>query len=394
MQFAKPHILLEEQLRNAGLDWASVLNTSDWQKFWEAGEAPPEFEMDFKFMDEWLKSNAHGKMHFLEKNIEVRKDPQKILKNVSCIISLIIPYAPGHSVRREKTQEADDFESGIIQNTARYARVPDYHRVIKKELDALMHHWQKNALAKNIIEAPVQWRVATDSLPFLDRAHARVAGLGFIGKNTMLIRPGVGSYFFVAHILVSAPFHALADTEQRKPLAAEAISELSCGNCTRCIDACPTGAIKAPMFLDATRCLSYLTIEHRETIDEEFLPHLASQFYGCDICQDVCPYNLKTIPLNTILSFRKTNKYFSEVTLKDVACMSQQNYEKWFGGTAMTRAKYGGLVRNALYALHALKDESINHILVTRKNDPDTLIAATVAQIRALNKDQSDPGQQ
>jgi len=394
LQFTKPHILLEEQLRNAGLDWASVLNTSDWQKFWEAGEAPTEFEMDFKFIDEWLKSNSHGTMSFLERNIDVRKDPRKILRDVSSIISIIIPYAAGHSVHRKKDQETDDSGSGIIQETARYARVPDYHRVIKKELDALMHRWQRDALAKDIIQSPVQWRVATDSLPFLDRAHARVAGLGFIGKNTMLIRPGVGSYFFVAHILVSAPFIALADTEQKKPLAAGPISELSCGDCTRCIDACPTGAIKAPMFLDATRCISYLTIEHREIIDDQFIPHLASQFYGCDICQDVCPYNLKTLPLNTILSFRKSNKYFSEITLTDVACMSQQNYEKWFGGTAMTRAKYGGLVRNALYALYALKDNSLNRILVSRKNDTDPLIAATVTQISAFNKHQPDPAQQ
>ena len=394
MQFAKPHILLEEKLRNAGLEWASVLNISDWQKFWETGEPPPEFEMDFRFMDEWLKSNAHGKMHFLEKNSDVRKDPRKILKDVSSIISLVIPYATGHSVRREKTQKAYDSESGIIQKTARYARVPDYHRAIKKELDALMNLWQKDALSKDIIQAPVQWRVATDSLPFLDRAHARVAGLGFVGKNTMLIRPGLGSYFFVAHILVSAPFSALTDTEQRKPLAAEAISELSCGNCTLCIDACPTGAIKAPMFLDATRCLSYLTIEHRETINAEFIPHLASHFYGCDICQEVCPYNLKTIPLNTMLSFRKSNRHFCEVTLKDIASMSQQQYEKWFGGTAMTRAKYGGLVRNALYALHASEDFGLRNILVNRKNDPDPLIAATVMQILGFNKGQADPVQQ
>lgn len=371
-----------------------MLNISDWQQFWEADEVPTEFAMDFKFIDEWLKSNAHGTMSFLEKNMDVRKDPRKILKDVSSIISILIPYAAGFSVRREKAKDTDDSETGIIQEIARYARVPDYHRVIKRELDALMNRWQRDALAKDIIQSPVQWRVATDSLPFLDRAHARVAGLGFIGKNTMLIRPGVGSYFFVAHILVSAPFYALADNEQKKPLAAGAISEVSCGTCTRCIDACPTSAIKAPMFLDATRCLSYLTIEHRETIDAEFIPHLASQFYGCDICQDVCPYNLKTLPLNTILDFRKSNKYFSEITLADVACMSQQNYEKWFGGTAMTRAKYGGLVRNALYALYALKDNSLNRILVSRKNDTDPLIAATVEQISAFNKHPPGPAQQ
>lgn len=389
MNFSKPHPLLEKHLIDAGLMWASVLNTSSWERFWDEQESPPELKQDLDFFARWLSEGAHAKMHYLEKNIAARKDARKILENVKTIVSLVIPYAEGHTVRGGNPGISAS-QNGIINRIARYARVPDYHRSLQKELDAVFKRWQSDAISKNILNAPVGWRVVTDSLPFLDRAHARLAGLGFIGKNTMLIRPGVGSFFFIAHVLMDVPFEVLAEENLRKPMAANAIAELSCGTCRKCLDACPTGALIAPMYLAADKCLSYLTIENRDPIPSEFISHLDRQFYGCDICQEVCPYNLKTTPLHTIKSFQKYHEPFQQITLVQVAKMTQTEYEKWFGGTAMTRAKYNGLVRNALCALYAEKSEDLRDILMLRKNDPDPLITATVTQLLSLSERLSD----
>lgn len=388
MQFARPETLLETHLKNAGVHWSSVLNLKDWSEFWERHENPPELDQDLKFLDQWLQSGAHAHMHYLEKNTEVRKNPRLILEGVSTIISLIIPYATGHSVRRASSAKAnvrDENESpALVNNIARYARVPDYHRSIKKSLELVMTQWQREALEENKLPHAIRWRVVTDSLPFLDRAHARLAGLGFVGKNTMLIRPGVGSFFFIAHILITAPFELIANGNQLKPTAADAIEQLSCGDCRLCLEACPTSALRENRFLESGRCLSYLTIENRGLISDEFVPHLKYQFYGCDVCQDVCPYNLKTVDLQTIAPLRKQRDILSEITLHDIASMTPVEYEKWFGGSAMTRAKYGGLVRNALYALHAKEDKKIESLLVLRSSDPDPLIRDTVSHIKKI----------
>jgi epoxyqueuosine reductase len=286
-----------------------------------------------------------------------------------------------------QSEQADSKrQNDFIEKIARYARVTDYHKSIKAELNRVMQLWQRDALSQGTLSAPINWRVATDSLPFLDRAHARLAGLGFVGKNTMLIRPGVGSYFFIAQVLIEAPIHLLAANNLSLPTASLAMSHLDCGTCTRCIDACPTSALTREQFLDSNRCLSFLTIEHRGTIADEFIPHLGKHFYGCDVCQDVCPYNLKTLPLQSIQPFNRYNTHFETLSMEEVARMNQLQYEKWFGGTAMTRAKYGGLIRNALYNMFANNDVALNEILDARKDDPQPLIAATVAHIFELNK--------
>lgn len=394
--FAKPSPLLEQHLQAAGIHWSSVLSVSQWHALWDSGAVPQKLQKDFQAFDAWVANDAHAGMLFLEKNSDVRRDPRKILDGVESILSVIIPYAHGHTTRGQATTEAAQTNdkatvaNDFTESIARYARVPDYHKAIKKVLTQVMSDWQTEALAQGAITDSVGWRVATDSLPFLDRAHARLAGLGFIGKNTMLIRPGVGSYFFIAHVLVNAPFQIIAAQALTPPTAAHAITSLDCGECRLCIEACPTSALTADRFLNSNRCLSYLTIEHRDVIPDEFVPHLGEHLYGCDLCQDACPYNLKTLPLQTIEPFQEYHRQFSFITTAQVARMSQSEYENWFGGTAMTRAKYGGLVRNALYQLFAKKSSELKGVLDARTNDPNPLIAATVAHIRRLSRHHSD----
>lgn len=401
--FAKPSPLLESHLLAKGFHWSSVVGVSQWHELWNKGTVPDELQQDFDAFDNWLASGAQASMQFLEKNQDVRKDPRKILAGVESILSVIVPYAHGKSVRGQSSseqagptaegqgvvQKESSVRDDFVGKVARYARVPDYHKAIKAELTIAMQQWQHAALTQGIISAPVSWRVATDSLPFLDRAHARLAGLGFVGKNTMLIRPGVGSFFFIAQVLVSAPLQVLADSNLTPPVAAAAIADLDCGDCRKCIDACPTSALTATRFLDSNRCLSFLTIEHRDIFADEFIPHLGDRFYGCDICQEVCPYNLKTLPLQSIQPFARYNHYFHSITIADVARMNQSEYEKWFGGTALTRAKYAGLVRNALYSLYAQNDDALTKILTIRKDDPHPLIAASVAHILRLSRHHS-----
>jgi epoxyqueuosine reductase len=394
MKITKPHPLLNEHLLKSGIEWSSVLNIDSWMAFWEQNQTPPELHDDIEALQKWLEKGHNADMTYLAKNMHARQNPRHLLSNVCSILSVVIPYATsGVSAARQRTSASQKIElseqSKMLDKTARYARVVDYHKAIKKELNKAIEQWQTTALEAKIIQAPVSWRVVTDALPFLDRAHARLAQLGFIGKNTMLIRPGIGSYFFIAHVLLSADFSSVSDPHEVKPLAADAITQLSCGDCTRCMDACPTQAIIAPRHLNAQRCLSYLTIEHRGLVDPSWIPHFAEHFYGCDVCQDVCPYNFRISALKTIAAFKENHSSLESLTIEDVASMTQLQYEQWFGGTAMTRAKYAGLVRNALYSLHASHHPQLNAVLLQRQQDPHPLIQATVSQLLELEKQKS-----
>lgn len=391
MHFSIPHPLLLKHLNAAGIEWCSVLNVDEWQNRWTNNQLPEELADDLHFLKDWIAQEHYGSMGFLTKNMQARENSNHILPHTRSILSMIVPYATGEHIRRQtSTSEAQETrlpssQKSIAEKTARYARVPDYHKAIRKELERALEHWQQDAQKMEFTDKHTAWRVVTDSLPFLDRAHARIARLGFIGKNTMLIRPGIGSYFFIAHVLLTAPFAAVADPNGAKPLAADAIAELSCGECRKCLDACPTQALIAPKHLDANKCLSYLSIEHRDIVDEEFIRHFSDRFYGCDICQEVCPYNFKTLPLTTIKPFQNTRKSLTTLSTSQVAQMTQAEYEEWFGGTAMTRAKYAGLVRNALYSLHAEHHSDLQNILALREKDPHPLIRKSVLQLQRIN---------
>ena len=397
LHYAKPHPLLNRKLHECGIEWSSVIDASRWIEHWENHRPAPELERDLDFLDEWLDKGFHSGMTFLKKNSEARKDLRKIFPDVKSVLSIIVPYAGGAQVRSspgDKNQFPPDHsdnepipENSLAHTTARYARVPDYHKAIKKQLNDILTDWAQEEKTRGLLTHTPNWRVVTDSLPFLDRAHARLARLGFIGKNTMLIRPGVGSYFFIAHALLDCSFSDASDPSANRPVAADAIADLSCGDCTRCIDACPTQAIVGPGTLDSNRCLSYLTIEHRDVARTEDIKHFAEHFYGCDVCQEVCPYNFKTSPFKTIKQFQKQNNWLKQLSALDVAQMSQAEYERWFGGTAMTRAKYAGLVRNALYSLHANRNPKLKQALDFCSKSTEPLIRKTVEQLRALNKD-------
>lgn len=224
---------------------------------------------------------------------------------------------------------------------ARYARGDDYHELLRERVRAL-HHWIEVELGH-----PVNARPYVDSGPILERDLAQRAGLGWFGKNTMLITPRAGSFVFLASLLVEL------ELEPSAPFAAD-----RCGSCTRCLDACPTGALREPRVLDANLCISYLTIEHREAIPESLRTSMGGLLYGCDICNDVCPWNVKFARDAMLPEFAPREMFATSydrdgarALAREILMMTPADYAAAFKGSAIKRAKLWMLQRNACVVL-------------------------------------------
>ncbi len=264
-------------------------------------------------------------MDWLERNVDVRTDPGALVPGARSLILVADRYAPRGDVDPDPGSSA-----GRI---ARYARGRDYHRVIKKRLHEL-------ADALRVLAPDADFRAFTDTAPVLEREHAARAGLGWVGKHTLLIDPEMGSYLLLGGIATTA--HVRTPTIQRT------VSD-HCGTCTRCIDACPTDAI-TDHSVDASRCISYLTIEHRERIDPALHAPMGDWLFGCDICQEVCPHNSPRdhdgpAPNEAYWSARRS------FDLLEVLGWDEEARRKAFSSSAMKRAKLDMMKRNALIVL-------------------------------------------
>ncbi len=260
---------------------------------------------------DWIEAGQAGTMGYIERRLEERLDPRRVLPGARSVVCVALNYYQG--------EPADDSWRPV----ARYAWGRDYHDVIGPRLDRLAGHLAEAAGARS--------RGYVDTGPVLERDLAARAGLGWIGKNTMLLNPGLGSWFFIGLLLTTA------ELSHDRPL------EDRCGSCRACLDACPTGAFVAPYVLDARRCISYLTIEHRGEIDPARRPGMAGWQFGCDVCQDVCPWNRKA-PLARTTEFQPRGSY---PTATDIRTMDDETLRIRFKGTAILRAKPSGLRRNA-----------------------------------------------
>lgn len=218
-------------------------------------------EEEARDLEQWLSEDRQGRMQYMENYFDKRVDPTKLVPGAKSVISVIHNYYP----------ESPDYPAGVPK-ISRYAWGPDYHKVLKKKLYELFRKIHE------YVGAEVPGRVFVDSAPVLDKAWAKKSGLGWIGKHTNLISPQKGSYFFIGEIILDL------DLEYDGPI------KDYCGTCTRCIDACPTDALE-PYQIDANKCISYLSIELREDISPEFHDKMEGWVYGCDICQEVCPWN-------------------------------------------------------------------------------------------------------
>jgi epoxyqueuosine reductase len=317
---------------------------------------PSAFAEEYR---DWVARGYAGEMAYLTRSLHRRLDPRELLPEARSIIVVGMNYyadteeGPG-TPKREPDRAV----------FARYARGDDYHDVMTARLRDLL------AFLKACSGEGADGRVYVDAGPLLEREVARRAGLGWFGKNTMLINTRRGSYFFLGEIVTNV---ALAPDEP-------AVG--GCGTCTRCLDACPTGAIVAPYQLDARRCLSYLTIEIRGDIPEELRPALAesgNRIFGCDICQEVCPFSRRRSEPTSEPAFQSR-----EITdcpkLVDLLLMDDGEFRQKFKGSAVKRAKRRGLLRNVAAALAASDDSEAECALKqAAETDPEPLVRAHAA---------------
>lgn len=306
--------------------------------------------------DAWLAAGYAGTMAYLERGAETRRDTRRPFPGARSAIVVAMEYGG-----REP--------SGPV---ARYARGDDYHDVMTDKLRAL-HRWLEAQVGH-----PVRGKPYVDTGPILERDLARRAGLGWFGKNTNLIHPRLGSYLFLGALFVEL------ELESDEPFATD-----HCGTCTRCLEACPTEALVAPGVLDARRCISYLTIELRGAIPEDLRQPIGGLLYGCDICQEVCPWNGKfarSLPDESPFAPRAVVAGRDARALaRAILAMDEAAYRAAFRGSAMKRAKLAGLKRNAAVVLGNVGTAEDVPVLETARRDPDPVLgehaAWAIAQI-------------
>ena len=319
-------------------------------------------QVRFNNFKKWLQHGNHASMKFLERYLEKREDPRKILEGATRAIVVGLPYYHENSSNQSKNAS---------YRIAKYAHLADYHKIIKKrakefitQIDPMQHH-------KHL--------VTVDTAPVLERALAEQCSEGFIGKNTLFIHPTMGSFFLLGEVFTTMELEAdipsKVDPNKRSRFG-------GCGTCKRCQVHCPTGALDKDYSIDARKCLAYYTIEHRGLIPVEIWPKLSSYLFGCDICQLVCPYNRQTQPIPI-----EKLKLKQLPDASRIVTMSQQQYQEWFGGTPVTRAKIDGLRRNALIIMVVNQHPDLDSTLSWIHNSPSPqLLKDTAAQIEDYNR--------
>jgi epoxyqueuosine reductase len=264
-------------------------------------------------LETWLNQNMNGQMSYMENHFDKRLNPTLLVDGAKSVISLLLNYYPA------ELQNQDSYK------VSKYAYGQDYHSVIKEKLNELLHFIQTEI-------GEVSGRAFVDSAPVLDKAWAAKSGLGWIGKNSNLITQKVGSFYFIAELIIDLELEYDTPTTDH------------CGSCTACIDACPTEAIVAPYVVDGSKCISYFTIELKDNLPQEMKGKFDDWIFGCDVCQDVCPWNKFSKPHNEplfqtapeILSYSKSD--WEEIT--------NDTFQKVFKNSALKRTKYVGLLRN------------------------------------------------
>ena len=293
--------------------------------FFGLGVAQIDLEQDAAHLERWLSAGYHGEMHYMQRHAALRRDPARLSPGCLSVISVRMNYWPAQAADAEAVLA--DRERAYI---SRYALGRDYHKVMRRALARLAQALQASIGACG-------YRVCVDSAPVLEKALARDAGLGWIGKHTNLLARDAGSWFFLGEILTDLP------------LPADSAPSSHCGSCTACITACPTQAILAPYRLDARRCISYLTIEHRSAIPRELRGAIGNRIYGCDDCQLVCPWN-KYAQAASHPDF-KVRHGLDAAHLPELFAWTAQQFEERLRGSAIHRIGYERWSRNIAVAL-------------------------------------------
>ncbi|HLO74051.1 MAG TPA: tRNA epoxyqueuosine(34) reductase QueG [Flavobacterium sp.] len=267
-------------------------------------------------LENWLKNQMNGQMNYMENHFDKRLNPTLLVGDAKSVISLLLNYYPS------ELQNQDSYK------ISKYAYGQDYHHVIKEKLKELLYFIQTEI-------GEVSGRAFVDSAPVLDKAWAAKSGLGWVGKNSNLITQKVGSFYFIAELIVDL------DLEYDKTTTDH------CGTCTACIDACPTEAIVEPYVVDGSKCISYFTIELRDNLPQEMKGKFDNWMFGCDVCQDVCPWNRFAKPHDE--SLLKSNESILKFSKKEWEEITVDVFQKVFKNSAIKRTKYEGLLRNITF---------------------------------------------
>ena len=282
--------------------------------FLSCGISKAEFlEEEAPRLERWLNNNHHGQMTYMENHFDKRLNPKLLVDDSKSVISLLLNYFPSEEQNRDSYK------------ISKYAYGQDYHFVIKEKLKELLHTIQSQI-------GDVSGRAFVDSAPVLDKAWAAKSGLGWIGKNSNLITQKVGSFYFIAELIIDLELEYDYPTTDH------------CGTCTACIDACPTDAIVAPYVVDGSKCISYFTIELKDNLPIEMKGKFDDWAFGCDICQDVCPWNRFSKPHNEPLF--NSNPELLSFSKKDWEEITNDTFNKFFKNSAVKRTKFEGFKRN------------------------------------------------
>jgi epoxyqueuosine reductase len=278
-------------------------------------------------LEEWLQQDRHGTMQWMERHFDKRIDPTVLVPGSKSVVSVIAGY-------RFSENEEFDRQCAGTPKIAKYARGRDYHKVFKSKLKKLFRFTEE-------LIGQINGRVFVDSAPVMDKAWARRAGLGWIGKNSNLLNKTHGSWFLIGEMIVDIPFvYDAPETDH-------------CGTCTSCIDACPTNAIYEPYKVDSNKCISYLTIELKDNIPEEFQEQLGEWMFGCDICQDVCPWNRKSA-YGHIDDLRPRDQVLAPPD-RDWTSLTKEGFDTLFEGSPVRRAGYDRFKNQAEIVMNNLK---------------------------------------
>lgn len=264
-------------------------------------------------LENWLNNNMNGLMSYMENHFDKRLNPTLLVDDAKSVISLLLNYYPS------ELQNDDSYK------ISKYAYGQDYHHVIKEKLKELLHFIQNEI-------GEVSGRAFVDSAPVLDKAWAAKSGLGWVGKNSNLITQKVGSFYFIAELIIDLELEYDSPTTDH------------CGSCTACLDACPTEAIVAPYVVDGSKCISYFTIELKDNLPQDMKGKFDDWMFGCDVCQDVCPWNRFSKPHNEPLF--QTNSEILNFSKSDWEEITVDTFQKVFKNSAVKRTKYEGLLRN------------------------------------------------
>jgi epoxyqueuosine reductase len=270
-------------------------------------------EQEAPRLENWLNNNMKGQMSYMENHFDKRLNPTLLVDDAKSVISLLLNYYPS------ELQNQDSYK------ISKYAYGQDYHHVIKEKLKELLYFIQTEI-------GEVSGRAFVDSAPVLDKAWAAKSGLGWIGKNSNLITQKVGSFYFIAELIIDLELDYDTPTTDH------------CGSCTACLDACPTDAIVAPYVVDGSKCISYFTIELKDNLPQEMKGKFDDWMFGCDVCQDVCPWNRFSKPHNEPLF--QSNSDILKFSKSDWEEITVDTFQKVFKNSAVKRTKYEGLLRN------------------------------------------------